>query len=92
MPHNPAHHSDFRHYASTRAKVQRRIAELRAYLPRLQAVVEAMPATNEEAGYLDLDNAQQLATDLDEAVSGLVDWEAVHAAAKENSQPISQGN
>lgn len=81
--HNPKHNSDFRNYFRIRESVLKNIKQLRAYLPQLETVVKAMPATNDAAGYLDLDNCQQLDCDLSAAVELLVDWESVHAATKE---------
>ncbi len=81
--HSPKHNSDFNGYFRTRARVLKNIKQLRCYLSQLETVVKAMPATNDAAGYLDLDNCQQLDCDLSEAVGLLVDWESVHAAMKE---------
>jgi hypothetical protein len=82
MPHDLQHDCDFRLYVTTRQRVIRRIKKLRAYLPQLEALIVAMPATSGDAGYLDLDNVQQWDSDLSAAAALLVDWNAVHAAAK----------
>lgn len=81
MPHNPAHSVDFRHYATNRQTVLRRIREVSLYLRHLEKIVKAMPATNEDAGYMDLDNIQQLHCDLNELRDDLCDWESLHEEA-----------
>ena len=83
MPHNPRHDSDFCDYSRTRTKALKHIKELRCYLSQLEAVVKATPATNEEAGYLDLDNCEQWECDLQQAVELLVDFETVHQSLRE---------
>jgi hypothetical protein len=79
MPHNPAHDVDFRNYATHRQTVLRRIRELKLYLAQLEDVVKSMPHTGREAGYMDLDNIQQLHGELTELRDDLCDWESLGA-------------
>jgi ABC-type cobalamin transport system ATPase subunit len=77
MPHESKHDVDFADYAKTRRQAIRGIKELRAYLSQLEAVALAMPVTNEDAGYLDLDNIEQIAGDISEAVDSICDWDSL---------------
>lgn len=75
--HNERHNSDFRYYAVRRQSVLTRIRELTCYLAQLEQAVKAMPSDNAAAGYVDLDNIDQLRGDLDEAIETLCDWDAL---------------
>lgn len=77
MPHAQNHAADFRHYTARRHSVLRQIRELRCYLGQLESVVKATPAKGADAGYLDLDNIEQLAGDLAEATELVCDWESL---------------
>jgi hypothetical protein len=72
--------NDFAAYAHTRTATQKNLRQAIAYLTQLAQVVEKMPATNDEAGYLDLDNIEQLHGDTSELIAQFCtdsDWESL---------------
>jgi 5-methylcytosine-specific restriction endonuclease McrBC regulatory subunit McrC len=80
MPHDSRFDSDFDSYASDRNATLRNIRQAIAYLKQLEQVVKAMPAANEDAGYLDLDNIEQLHGDTNELIAQFCtdnDWESL---------------
>lgn len=80
MPHDSKFDCDFATYARDRNATLRNIREAVAYLKQLEQVVKAMPATNDEAGYLDLDNIEQLHGDSGELIAQFCkdsDWESL---------------
>lgn len=80
MPHDSKHDSDFAGYAKDRRETLRNIRELRAYLAQLEQVVQRMPDTAAEAGYMDLDNIEQLHGDIQsakETICSDADWESL---------------
>ena len=76
MPHDPKFDADFRCYPTKRAAVLRQLRELRCYYKQLEQVVKAMPGDAPSAGYMDLDNVEQLQADLGEAIEAL-DWDSL---------------
>ncbi len=90
MPHAAEFDVDFRKYAATRNAALKHVALLRGHLAQIETILKAYPKTNEEAGYLDLDNAQQIECDLKEAVDTLctgygfefVEWERSRLGVK----------
>lgn len=80
MPHDSKHDSDFAGYAKDRRETLRNIRELRAYLAQLEQVVQKMPAEGADAGYMDLDNIEQLHGDIQsakETICSDADWDSL---------------
>ena len=77
MPHSPRHDEDFIHYPQHREKALRQIREIQMYLAQLEVAVRAFPADRDSAGYMDLDNIEQLNADLDEAINSVCDWDSL---------------
>lgn len=76
MPHAASHDSDFAGYVATRKTVLTRITELRCYYLQLEQAVKEMPDNTAGAGYLDLDNLQQLEGSLTDDCNEL-DWDGL---------------
>jgi len=77
MSHSEKHDEEFSSYCKNRKKVLRRIHELKCYLRRLEQVIQAMPKTNESAGYVDLEHVEWLHIELTATVTTLCDWDGL---------------